>query len=92
MLLFCGQIAAQEVCTDSVQVSSEKTDKEQEFDRMFMLNMLVTTLGSEYDVILDYVLPDSFIAKRCDECYIVNALTGEEKLLAKPEEESPLGY
>lgn len=40
---------------------------------------LIITIESNYDVILDYVYPDSVVARRSDEYFLVNVYTGEEK-------------
>ncbi len=87
MLFFCGQIAAQEIRTDSVTVKEKSEEKKDTLSSRFLLDLLMNSLETEYDVILDYVLPDSFIAYRNNKYIMVNAFTGEERVIATRNDE-----
>ena len=87
VLFICGQIAAQEVRTDSVAVAEKSEEKKDTLSSRFLLDLLMNSLETEYDVILGYVLPDSFIAYRNNRYMLVNAYTGEEKVIATRDDE-----
>lgn len=86
VLLYCGQMAAQDVRADSVTISQQV---ENTAEQMQMLDLWVRTIEDEYDLICDYVLPHSFIAVRNNERLLVDALTGKETVLESHDEDYP---
>ncbi len=93
VLFFCGQIAAQEVRKDSINILEKSSTEavKNTLDSLFWLQLLVSTMESDYDFICDYVLPDSFIAYRNCEYLKVNARTGEERVIVAREEYEKYG-
>jgi hypothetical protein len=82
VLFFCGQIAAQEVRKDSINILEKSSTEavKATLDSLFWLHLLVSTMESNYDFVCDYILPDSFIAYRNCEYLQVNVWTGEERV------------
>lgn len=81
VLFFCNQISAQNCATDSVCVKENKQsqDCKKVVRDFFFLD--IEAIGSEYDMIYDYLYPDSVIAVREDKFFQVNVHTGEGKLI-----------
>lgn len=81
VLFFYNQISAQDCATDTVCVKkvSQSPDCEKDSRDFFYLD--VEAIGSEYDMIYDYIYPDYVIAVREDKFYKINVHTYEVKLI-----------
>jgi hypothetical protein len=93
VLFFYNQISAQNCVADTVCVKkvTQSSDCEKDSRDFFYLN--VEAIGSEYDMIYDYIYPDYVIAVREDKFYKINVHTYEEKLIESKryQGESPRG-
>ena len=85
VLFFCNQISAQDCSSDSISaVKNQKVSDEKL--QPFIFHLFVMLVEPNYDYISDYVYPNSVIAVKERNHYIVDIRTGEEHLIKDPEE------
>lgn len=94
-LFCCIQLLAQDKSTDFIDASQDVSATAAFPDSVYVkkpssllfLELLLQAVESDYDTILDRIAPDVVIARRGNDYFQVNIVTGEECMLAHYDED-----